>query len=449
MTGVSKGFLVMSLIKENSASDAVETSKMPLRDVNFIRPKILYFFVFLQQYCFYAFRSVFYKEYHQFSDYHFGCISAFSAAASFLGMTVWSNAADRTKSPKMVFFVLICGSLLSLLCFASSAVKGVYYPALVVSCIYSFFNFGMNPILSNTVLEMLAEAGEVDKSVYGRQVLFGTFAYVVSNLCLGIASDKYGQESLFIIYPVASLILFCAVFYAFPSDSHHRAALASLKEKSTGEVEKKTKTAADDAPVLPWWHVLKSPRFVLFLLVIFFTGCARTVMSSFLSLYCKKELGITGFYSSLVMIAGVVFEVGSFVMAPTVSQLGPYWMLVLAQVIMAVRAWAYVYVPASGEYFVVFLFIELLKGAAFGLTHLAGVRIAKESAPPGLEATAQGFYEGFYAQIPAIISAPMGGATIQYLGFKSLFFYTAVGISICCASVIFIFAQNGKLRLRK
>lgn len=439
---------MMSLIKEKGNSSFVRPNMVPQHaDVNFIRPKILYFFAFLQQYCFYSFRSVFFKNYYKFNDFQFGCISAFSAGASFLGMTVWSNAADRTKSPKMVFLILVFGSLVSLLSFSLSAIKGRYYPSLVISCIYSFFNFGMNPILSNTVLEMLVEAGEVDKSVYGRQVLFGTFAYVVSNLCLGIAMDEYGQESLFTIYPIVSLMLFFAVLYAFPSDARHRAALAvaaSRTEKSD-EVEKKT----SDAPDLPWWHVLKSPRFVLFLLVIFFTGCARTVMSSFLSLYCKEKLGITGFYSSLVMISGVVFEVGSFVMAPTVSRLGPYWMLVLAQIIMAVRAWAYVYIPASGEYFAVFLFIELLKGAAFGLTHLAGVRIAKESAPPGLEATAQGFYEGFYAQIPAIISAPMGGATIQYLGFKSLFFYTAVGISICCASVISIFAQNGKLRLKK
>lgn len=410
-------------------------------DTMLIGPKILYFFVFLQQYSFYGFRSVFFNSYFGYNTFQSGTIYSASAAASFVGMTAWSNAADSTRKPKLVFLILVIGSVFT---FMSLYFKGLFegrgfsfWLVLGVICLYSFFNFGMNPILSNTVLEMLNDAGEKDKSIYGRQVVFGSFAYIVSNFCQGYANDTFGIESIFIILPLSSLLLLVAVLYSFPAD----------EKKITDVKSDESKMTTDNLIAPPWWHVLRSPRFVLFLMVIFLTGCARSIMSAFLPIYCKQNLKLTGMASSLVLISGVTLEMLSFAMAPLVSGLGPYWMLVMAQLIMAVRAWAYVYVPADSKYFTVFLLIELLKGAAFGLTHLAGVRIARESAPAGLEATAQGFYEGFYAQIPAILSVPLGGMAINSFGFSTLFWYTAMGISFSCALVIFVFWQNGKLRI--
>jgi len=430
----------MTVITSSSKTGTVSVSAY---DTMLLGPKILYFFAFLQQFSFYGFRSVFFKSYFLYSPFQTGTIYSASAAASFVGMAAWSNAADSTRKPKMIFMILVVGSLITFMSlYFKSLFEGKSYSFLLVLsviCLYSFFNFGMNPILSHTVLEILNEAGEVDKSIYGRQVVFGSFAYIISNFCQGYATDIFGIESIFIIFLLSTLMLIFAVIYAFPSDT-----------KTTTSTEKtleSKKAKSDDLIVPPWWHVLRSPRFVLFLTVIFLTGCARSIMSAFLPIYCKENLKLTGLASSLVLISGVTLEMMSFAMAPMVSGLGPYWMLVMAQMIMAVRAWAYVYVPANSSNFLVFLLIELLKGAAFGLTHLAGVRIARESAPEGLEATAQGFYEGFYAQIPAIISVPLGGMAIVAFGFERLFKYTAIGISFSCALVIFIFWQNGKLRI--
>ena len=411
-----------------------------------LAPKLLYFFAFLQQFSFYAFRSVFLHEYFRYTPWQTGLIYSLTAGASFLGMTVWGNGADRTGRPKMIFLVLVVGSVVT---FMPLYVKswfdgweGAYYLVVVILCLYSFFNFGMNPILSNTVLEILSRAGEMDKSIYGRQVVFGSFAYVISNFCQGIANDTYGIESIFLILPLTSLALIIAVYYAFPSDVDAK----KNRNSNDGTNNENFKNGSIEVSALPWWHVLKSPRFILFLTVIFLTGCARSIMSAFLPLYYKKNLNLSGRDSSLMMISGVALEMASFGLAPVISVMGPYWMLVMAQVLMAIRAWAYVLLSPSDGNFWSFMFVELLKGAAFGLTHLAGVRIACESAPIGLESTAQGFYEGFYAQIPSILSVPLGGLAIQHFGFESLFHFTASGISFSCLLVIFIFWQNGKLR---
>lgn len=432
----------MSVIKEEEIVPP-PPAKRSAYDTLLCGPKILYFFSFLQQYSFYSFRSVFFKEYFNYTPSQTGLIYSLSALTSFIGMTVWSNAADTTKRPKMIYTTVILGSLVAFMTlFFKKTLEDCFYEpfyaVLAISCAYSFFNFGMNPILSNTVLEMLTEAGETDKAIYGRQVVFGSFAYITTNYVQGWAIDASGVGSVFVILPVSSAMLLLAVFLSFPNDSERPAKRA----KSTGDDGKQTTEKAADRP---WWHVLRSTRFVLFLTVIFLTGCARSIMSAFLPLFYKNNLHLNSHTSSLLMISGVTLEMLSFAMAPAVSMIGPYWMLVLAQVVMALRAWAYVKVPAESSNFWIYMVIELLKGAAFGLTHLAGVRIARESAPEGLEATAQGFYEGFYSQIPSIASVPLGGLAIQNLSFASLFTYTAWGITFSCCLVILVFLQSGKL----
>ena len=440
----------MTVIKED------DTGAMPNRntyDALLCGPKILYFFTFLQQYSFYSFRSVFFKAYFKYEPYQTGLIYSLTALSSFIGMTAWSNAADTTKRPKMIYMLVITGSLFTFMPlyfkdFIANSFPEPFYVVLVVLCVYSFFNYGMNPILSNTVLEMLTDARETDKSIYGRQVLFGSIAYIISNFVQGWANDTHGAASVFVIFPVSTELLLLAVFFAFPSDSHRRLRDSEPSEKNTENTAITTTIPTPSTPMKPWWHVLRSARFVLFLTVIFLTGCARSVMSAFLPLFYKDNLDLTSQHSSWLMISGVTLEMLSFAMAPAVSKVGPYWMLVLAQVVMAVRAWAYVKVPVQPSSFPIYMVIELLKGAAFGLTHLAGVRIARETAPEGLEATAQGFYEGFYSQIPSILSVPLGGAAIQKLGFASLFLYSAWGITFSCCLVIAVFIQNGKLRIR-
>ncbi len=300
----------------------------------------------------------------------------------------------------------------------------------VLMTLFSFFNFGMNPILSSTVLEMLSREGITDKAVYGRQVAFGSISFIVSNLVLGYF--KLGS-SPFLILAVSGLLLLGVVFLVFPNDFDPSAQTnVQEKPKATGSTP-------------PWYMLLKNLKFVMFLTVIFLTGCARSFMSAYLTLFYKEKLKLQDLQSSMLLVSGIAFEIIGFWFSTTVSKIGPYRMLVLAQFFMVVRCWAYYLIPERADMFAYFMVVELLKGAAFGLTHLAGVKVARESAPEGLEATAQGFYEGCYSQLPSVISVPLGGPTIEKYDFNLTFLFTAIAISFSFATVTSIFAYSGKL----
>jgi MFS family permease len=401
-----------------------------------IAPKLLNFFTFLYQYSFYSFRSNFLKEYFLMKEMkEVAFVFFFLAVGSFIGMSLWAYASDRTRQPKAVFSFVVLASLLSFFCmYFQEYILNHGYKITIVTflmTLFSFFNFGMNPILSSTVLEMLSREGITDKAVYGRQVAFGSFSFVVVNLVLGFFKVT---SSPFLILALTGFMLLGVVFLVFPND------ISPVPQKLTAEKEIVEKTGSP-----PWYQLLTNVKFVMFLSVIFLTGCARSFMSTYLTIYYKELVKLEDVKSSMLLVSGISFEIIGFWFSTSISKIGPYRMLVLAQFLMVVRCWAYYLIPGHSNYFVAFLLVELLKGAAFGLTHLAGVKVARESAPEGLEATAQAFYEGCYSQLPSVISVPLGGPAIDGIGFNATFFITAVGISISFVTVTSIFAYSGNL----
>ena len=360
----------------------------------------------------------------------------FVALGSFIGMSSWAYVSDKTRQPKLVFSFVVIASLLSFYgMYFQDYIMSHSYKCTIVAALmslFSFFNFGMNPILSSVVLEMLNREGITDKAVYGRQVAFGSIAFIVANLVLG---QFKGASAAFPVLAVTGLMLFAVVFFVFPNDIDPSAA-----KKTEEKMQPKENVVSP-----PWYCLLMNPKFMTFLTVIFLTGCARSFMSVYLTVYYKETVLLSNIQSSMLLVSGILFELVGFWFSTSVSRIGPYRMLVVAQFFMVARCWAYYLIPGEKGYFAHFLFVELMKGAAFGLTHLAGVKVARESAPEGLEATAQAFYEGCYSQLPSLISVPLGGPAIKDLGFTATFLITALGISFSFVTVTSIFAFSGNL----
>jgi len=358
------------------------------------------------------------------------------AACSFLGISFWSRLADKTGRQKLIYFVLI---FLSSCFFLPLYFKPNTMLLTLLLAAYSFCINGMNPILSYIVLRMLERSGlHENKTIYGRQVLFGSFASIAANLALGPSIDRYGEASVFYVFFVAAVLLFSVVVFCFPGDSKD----TKLRVEKSDAVETLPQPSTSEN-IFRLFH--GNSRFAIFLGVIFLTGCARSVMSAFVTLYYQK-LNLSKTQSMCNLASGVMLEMACFYWGPKMADLSPHWMLVIAQVAMVVRSWAYLCIPQNEHAFCYLLAVELLKGLAFGMTHLAGVQVARESAPEGLETTAQGLYEGIYSQLPSVFATPLGGWALHRFGFVSLFLVTACGISVSCFFVTITFWHSGKLK---
>lgn len=221
------------------------------------------------------------------------------------------------------------------------------------------------------------------------------------------------------------------------NDDQKTANTSSSQVNLTGESANATDAAVKKRS--PWAILLTNPVFLFFLFAVFMNGLARAVMTIFAANVWKEDYKMKDSQVGYATVWGVALEIVIFYFGGPLGNLfGNYWMLILAQAAMALRCWLYWILPTGpGLSFQVYG-VELLKGVAFGFTHTAGVKLALEAAPKGLEATAQALYSASYAQLPQVIAACVGGAVKQMHGSKLLFLGIA---SLSTLGLVLVFVR--------
>lgn len=444
----------------------------------FIKPKLIYFSVASAYYGLYMFRGDLCKKYLNLKTDQFGTLSSIIAFVGFIFMPIWSSLADRLGRHRMIIIFL---------CLAMSAsiqlaplVKGIegdgnkFVASVLFMSLYSLFSCGILPITDFIVLRMIEDKQGFSRDLYGRQRLWGTISYGITTLVVGFFSTHYGLVSLLYVLPlivVATTFVLCfnappdsnalpfrslfwktriissssGVSYDDDDDVVGNDSINSNDSKNeNGSISKESTSAAESEKSIsaneksssttnfptrtrsPFRVLLTTPSYVFMLLVVFMTGSARAVMTTFLNVYWCEDLKFDATNRGWLATIGVIFEVIIFFNSQLLLRgLGIYWMFLIAQVATVLRCYAYYALPTSTS-FVVFCGVELLKGVSFGFTQSAGVKLAGDVCPAGLESTAQAVYTAVYSQLPAVISAYCGGVVYQQFGADRLF----LGISL-------------------
>lgn len=417
-----------------------------------ITAKFLYFTLNLEMYAFYIYRSIFITTFLKVPVSKYGVIASLMACVSFPFMTIWGTLADSLGRHKLV---LACLSLLTAgsfellyFRFEEGSTRQFAY-VLSVLAMFSAFSSGLQPLLDTLVLRLLSSNPAFSKELYGRQRMWGTISYCFVTMVAASLMDRLGQQILFVIMPASALIFAVTLFLGAPPDQpksirqmidEHRDA----KAKKTGDKAVSVEGARSHgrSPIIV---LLTDPGYLFFLLAVFMTGLARATMTNFLSLFWKKDMHLTNKQIGGAAIAGVVLEVFIFFFAARFAFLGNYWMLLLAQLSMALRSWFYAVMPDSPAWYPAVLANELFKGTAFGFTHLAGVKTAAAAAPPGLQATSQAIYNSIYAQLPAVIAAFVGAQLYDRWDAHVLFTVVAIISTVSCVAFMAKYVFDGSI----
>ena len=471
-----------------------------------ITPKLMYFTMNMVVYSFHLFRGAFITDYLLLDSKYVGLSGTLMGLVSFPCITMWSSFADAVGRHKMVLSAITFGSVICFemlfFCFGNVTMRLVY--SLTFLVLYSAFLAGMQPLLDFEALELLSSKAGFSKEIYGRQRLWGTIAY--SCVTLGGAYliklfDGFGV--LAFIMPAAAIVFVITLYFTALPDRPKPifgGRIPPRQQQQQHQLEQKLSTEDQQAmssvppgkedfntPILnelpldpatpatnpntklmmessvegfahrrvksPWKTLLTDANYMFFLFVVLMLGLARAVMTIFLAIIWKTEMGMS---TMEVAIAGAVFgmtlEIVVFFVAKYISPImGNYWMLVTAQLAMVIRCWAYYFIPKSHDWYWLVYVIELLKGLSFGLAHSAAIKIANESAPVGLEATAQALYNSVYVQLPTIIAGLVGMWAFHQFKRAApqiMFFGTAV-ISTAALLLFFVkYSIEGKIRLK-
>lgn len=417
-----------------------------LEDDFLITPKLVYFSVSVAYYSLYLYRAKFITEYLFLDDATYGYISGVMAIISFCSATLWSWFSDNLGRHRLLLVIICMGMsvagelLLPVAQLQNDTLKT--WMAFLVFSLYAVFVGGMMPLTDYLVLRMLADRPDATSDMYSRQCLFGTIAYGVTSYASGWLIRRFKEGALFFIMPASSLLAIVTLYACAPSD----------QPKPWGRIPTNEKAAVQSSseedlkpPPRPIATLLLKANFTFMLVVVFLIGSARAVMTTFLAKYWSYSMDLDDEQVGTAANYGIALELTIFAIGPYCIRLfGVYWMLLLAQAAMVLRAWCYVIMPPNASVYNVYG-VELLKGVAFGFTQISGTKVARECAPEELKATAQALYSAFYNQLPLILTAFSGGWCYQQYGPEPLFLITAIAATVAVSLCTLKYAIDGSL----
>jgi PPP family 3-phenylpropionic acid transporter len=351
-----------------------------------------------------------YFEQRGLSGTQIGLLAGIPPLMTMLGTSAWGTLADATRRHKQVFLLVIIGTIVSvaLIPFSHS-----FLSLSLMIALHSFCFMSLIPLLDNNALEILGDRSDQ----YGRIRLWGSIGWGTGAPLIGPVVERFGLEWTF--YGHATLML-VGLLIALP--------LPVAQKSAGGGFNQGIK------------RLLRDQRWYVFLMIIFIAGFGDAIARNYSFLYLK-DLGA----SSTLMGLSLTIAIASELVILTFSgyllrRFGPLVLLVIGTSTQAARllGWSVI-----GDPYVA-LSLQLLNGLSFAALWLAGVAYAKEIAPEGLGATAQGLLSGVYFGLSAAVGAILGG--IWYEQFGSWGMYRWGGLVMVTGLIIFVVANNVQSR---
>jgi PPP family 3-phenylpropionic acid transporter len=336
-----------------------------------------------------------YYEQRGFSGREIGLLASISPIMTMVGTAVWGGLADAIQRHKQLFILAIAGSIVSV---ALIPVAQSFLVLSLVIALHAFCFMSLIPLYDNSALEILGDHSEK----YGQIRLWGSIGWGVGAPLIGPLVEQLGLEWTF--YGHAGLML-VGLLIALP---------LPVARSAGGGFGSGLRSLFQDS------------RWYLFLLIIFVAGFGDAVIRNYGFLYLK-DLGTSSVLMGLSLTIGTVSEL--VVLANSGSllrSLGARKLLVVSVLAQIFRllAWSFISHPY------VALSMHLLNGLTFGALWIAGVAYAKEIAPAGMTATAQGLLSSIYFGLASVVGAMAGGLLYEQVGSWDMFRWTGIAMIV-------------------
>lgn len=263
---------------------------------------------------------------------------------------------------------------------------------------------GIGPTLDARTLETLGPGG---RHRYGQVRAFGSLAFVITTLLVGLLLDSRGARTLFWVY------LPCLIGTVIVT--------ATIKRQGTNRSVSLFRGATD---------ILGAPGMLVFFAGFTVVWTALAASNAFYSIQIVAlggGAGLVGFAWAF----GALIEVPLMYVFPRLgSRFGTERLLVFGAVVLAVRS---LLAALAGDALGLIV-IAPLEGLGFACVFVGGVTVVGAWAPAGLQGTAQGMFAAA-SGLATIIGSVAGGAIAGALEIPGLFLVCAVGSLIGTAIV--------------
>lgn len=370
-------------------------------------PKAFYFFFFAAMVALYPYLAVYYQSIG-LSGAQMGVLMGLPPLVSLLSSPIWGALGDATRRHhQLLIFSILCAILAALVIPQIT----VFAWLLPVVAIYAFVSSPITALVDNSVIEALGER----KDQYGKQRMWGAAGWGLAAPLMSKIIGVGGLRWSFYLYALVMAICLLVV------------------------LGMKINTSRADSGASSGIRDFISMRWVVFLGITLAGGMCMALVNGYLFLH----LGELGASDTLMGFSLTVSTLSEF----------PFWffsgyflrrfkaskMLFFALLLQAVRTILYSYMGMPWQV----LPLQLLQGPTFSLMWAAGVYYAKEIAPPGRSATAQGLFSGIIYGLGGAFGALMGGWFYDSLGTGGMF----RGVGAISLIILLILGVLGRRRI--
>lgn len=343
---------------------------------------------------------VFYKDLGLALD-QIGLLLAVQAGIQLAFGPVWGGISDQFPRSRAALplsaAVATIGGIALYLSFGFTAV-------LIASLVLYAGMAGITPLLDARTMETL---GSTERHRFGQVRAFGSLAFVIGTLTVGVMLDVYGPRSLFWFY-IPMLALTIIVTATIPRRGFTRS--VSLR-RGAGEIFR-----------IPGVPLLLAGFVVLW-----------TALAGANAFYSIQVVALGGSAS----MVGVAWAIGAMVEVPIMygfprlaGRFGAERLLVVGGLSFALRAGLASFATAP----MMLVAIAPLEGIGFAGTFVGGVTVLAARAPAGTGGTAQGLLSGS-AGLATILGSTAAGAIALAIGIPGLFAICAI-VSLVGAAIV-------------
>jgi PPP family 3-phenylpropionic acid transporter len=324
-----------------------------------------------------------------------GTLIALSPLIAIVAQPVWGTAADRSRSKPRVLMVLFLGAGVSGLLFY---VPGGFLPILAVITLFTFFQIGIEPLLTSITLEHALERGWR----FGPIRMAGTVGFAVMAVVAGYILND-GVRLSFVLYFMLC-VLGCLAVLTLPRVEGHQtrqnrtSMLALLRNRELRRL-------------LVFAAVLMS---TLFFYYTFFPLHYRALGAT------PLLLGWSTFVSAIPEVAVLVFA------DRLVRRIGARNVLFIAGTALALR-WFLFYV-LDNPYAI--LPVQLLHSLSFILIFFAVSYHIGATVPAELRASGQALYGLVVAGGAKVVGSFFGGLLSERFGIRTIFLCNGIIVVI-------------------
>ena len=368
-----------------------------------LKPKIYYFFIYGAGAALVPYLVIYYQGLG-LSGSQIGLLAGIPTLMSMLSTPVWGGLADATNKKRLLLGIAI---LVSMSMVGVLSLTTTFLWMVLVVTLYAFHSAPIIPMMDSTVMELLGE----HKDQYGKLRLWGAVGWGLSAPLIGWMNQHYGLQWSFWGYMIQMAVVFMVVM-GMPVGQ------ASLANRFWQGLR----------------NLLQDMRWRLFLLVVFVSGVGSSVLSNYLFLRLN-DLGATKTLMGVALAVATLSELPVFFYSGIlIKRWGARSLLLLSLFVYVFRDLLISFLPVAW----MVLPVQLLHGLTFSITWAAGVSYARQIAPAGLGATAQGLFSSTFFGLGGAVGAFMGGILYQTVGSALLFRYIAV--LVLAAALFFLWA---------